>query len=47
MIDMEVPMERREVVKSALVTAGLASGTAFGGELNERAQADARQEFYQ
>ncbi len=40
-------MERREFVKSALATAGIASGTAFGGEPDAKAQADARQEFYQ
>src|ERR1700726_3158344 len=38
---MEEALERREFVKSALVTAGMASGAAFGAE------PEARQEFYQ
>ena len=40
-------MERREFVKSALVTAGIASGVAIGGEPDGNAQVVARQEFYQ
>ena len=40
-------MERREFVKSALVTAGMASGTAFGADPNGKGPAEARQEFYQ
>jgi hypothetical protein len=44
---VEETVERREFVKSALVTAGIASGAAFGGEPDGRAQAVVRQEFYQ
>ena len=40
-------MERREFVKSALVTAGLASGAAFGAEPDGRTEVGARQDFYQ
>ena len=41
-------MERREFVKSALVTAGMASGAAaFGAESDGKALAETRQEFYQ
>ena len=40
-------MERREFVKSALVTAGMASGAAFGAEPDGKAPAEPRQEFYQ
>jgi NIPSNAP len=40
-------LERREFVKSALVTAGMASGTAFGAESAGKALPEARQEFYQ
>ena len=40
-------MERREFVTSALVTAGMASGVAFGAEPEGKAVAEARQEFYQ
>jgi hypothetical protein len=39
---MEEMVERREFVKSALATAGMASGTAFGQE-----PAETKQEFYQ
>jgi hypothetical protein len=44
---VEETVERREFVKSALVTAGIASGTAFGGEPDGKAQVATRQEFYQ
>src|ERR1700724_4890611 len=44
---VEEPMERREFVKSALVAAGMATGAAFGAEPDEKASAEARQEFYQ
>jgi hypothetical protein len=40
-------VERREFVKSALVTAGMASGAAFGAEPEAKAQAAAPHEFYQ
>jgi len=40
-------VERREFVKSALVTAGIASGAAFGGEPDGKVQVATRQEFYQ
>jgi len=41
-------VERREFVKSALVTAGMASGAAaFGAEPEGKALAETRQEFYQ
>jgi len=40
-------VERREFVKSALVTAGMASGAAFGAEPDGKILAEARQEFYQ
>jgi hypothetical protein len=40
-------VERREFVKSALATAGMASGTAFGAEPDAKAPAESRQEFYQ
>lgn len=40
-------MERREFVKSALVTAGVASHAAFGAEPEGQTPAEARQEFYQ
>jgi hypothetical protein len=39
-------MERREFVKSALVTAGVASGVTFGAEAEGRSP-ETRQEFYQ
>jgi len=44
---VEEAVERREFVKSALVTAGMASGAAFGAEPDGKALAEARQEFYQ
>jgi hypothetical protein len=44
---VEEAVERREFVKSALVTAGMASGTAFGADPNGKGPAEARQEFYQ
>jgi hypothetical protein len=44
---MEEAVERREFVKSALVTAGMASGVAFGAEPDGKASAEVRQEFYQ
>src|SRR3984893_18104128 len=44
---VEEAMERREFVKSALVTAGMATGAAFGAEPDGNAPAEARQEFYQ
>jgi NIPSNAP len=40
-------VERREFVKSALVTAGIATNAAFGADLEAQAPAEARQEFYQ
>ena len=40
-------MERREFVKTALVTAGAVSSAAFGTELREKAPTEVRQEFYQ
>jgi hypothetical protein len=40
-------VERREFVKSALVTAGMASGAAFGADPDGKILAEARQEFYQ
>ena len=44
---MEETVERREFVKSALVTAGIASNAAFSTELEAQAPMEARQEFYQ
>jgi hypothetical protein len=44
---MEGAVERREFVKSALVTAGMASGAAFGAEPDGKIVAEVRQEFYQ
>jgi hypothetical protein len=45
--DTEETVERREFVKSALVTAGIASNAAFSIELEAQAPMEARQEFYQ
>ena len=45
--DTEETVERREFVKSALVTAGIASNAAFSTELDAQAPMEARQEFYQ
>lgn len=44
--DREETVERREFVKSALVTAGVASGVAFGAEPEGKVP-EAQQEFYQ
>ena len=45
--DTEETVERREFVKSALVTAGIASNAAFGADLEGQAPMEARREFYQ